>query len=138
MSINRVVISGNLTRDPELRTLESGLQILDFRIGFNNRKKNRQTGEWENKPNFIDCKLFGNAESKRVEKLSHILCKGFKVALDGHLDLDEWEKDGQKRSKLVLIVDDMELMTRREDGGIPEPSEVPGSTPALATEDIPF
>ena len=60
MSINRVNISGNLTRDPELRATGSGMQILRFGVAVNDRARNQQTGEWEDRPNFVDCVVFGN------------------------------------------------------------------------------
>ena len=69
MSINRVIISGNLTRDPELRSTASGLPVLGFGVAVNDRRKNQQTGEWEDYPNFIDCTMFG----ARAESLSRYL-----------------------------------------------------------------
>ena len=69
MSINRVIISGNLTRDPELRSTASGLPVLGFGVAVNARRKNQQTGEWEDYPNFIDCTMFG----ARAESLSRYL-----------------------------------------------------------------
>ena len=63
MSINRVIISGNLTRDPELRSTASGLPVLGFGVAVNDRRKNQQTGEWEDYPNFIDCTMFGDRKS---------------------------------------------------------------------------
>jgi single-strand DNA-binding protein len=110
MSINKVTISGNLTRDMEVRSTASGLAIGGFGIAVNDRRKNQQTGEWEDYPNFIDCKLFGS----RAEKLQPYLVKGAKVALAGKLSWSQWEKDGQKRSKLEVVVDDIELMSSRD------------------------
>ena len=65
MSINRVIISGNLTRDPELRSTAGGLPVLGFGVAVNDRRKNQQTGEWEDYPNFIDCTMFGADVYKR-------------------------------------------------------------------------
>lgn len=79
MSINRAVVSGNLTRDPELRATPGGTQVLGFGVAVNDRRRNQQTGEWEDYPNFIDCTMFGN----RAEALSRILRKGMKVAIEG-------------------------------------------------------
>ena len=110
MSINRVSLSGNLTRDPELRSTQSGMSIMTFGIAVNDRAKNQQTGEWEDRPNFIDCVVFG----KRAESLSRFLCKGMKVALDGKLRYSSWEKDGQKRSKIEVVADDIDVMQRRD------------------------
>ncbi|MDD6651042.1 MAG: single-stranded DNA-binding protein [Eggerthellales bacterium] len=110
MSINRVIISGNLTRDPELRQTAGGLPVLGFGVAVNDRRKNNQTGEWEDYPNFVDCTMFGT----RAEAVSRFLAKGMKVAIDGRLRYSSWEKDGQRRSKLEVIVDEIEVMVRRE------------------------
>lgn len=112
MSINRVVISGNLTRDPELRRTQSGMAILGFGVAVNDRRRNSQTGEWEDFANYVDCTIFGN----RGESLSNILTKGMKVAIEGKLRWSQWERDGQKRSKLEVIVDEIEFMSSRSGG----------------------
>ena len=109
MSINRVLISGNLTRDPELRQTGGGTQVLSFGVAVNDRRRNPQTGEWEDYPNFIDCTMFG----ARAEALSRYLSKGTKVAIEGKLRWSQWERDGQKRSKIEVIVDELEFMTSR-------------------------
>ena len=106
MGINRVNLSGNLTRDAELRSTQSGMGILSFGVAVNDRRKNPQTGEWEDYPNFVDCTMFGT----RAEKLAQYLTKGMKVAVDGKLRYSSWERDGQRRSKLEVIVDEIELM----------------------------
>lgn len=113
MSINRVNISGNLTRDPELRQTQGGMSILRFGVAVNDRRKNQQTNEWEDYPNFIDCTLFG----KRAESLDGYLSKGAKVAIEGKLRWSQWETDGQKRSKVEVIVDEIEFMSRRDQQG---------------------
>lgn len=110
MSINRVNISGNLTRDPELRSTAGGTAILGFGVAVNDRRKNPQTGEWEDYPNFIDCVMFGT----RAETVSRYLQKGSKIAADGKLRYSSWEKDGQRRSKLEVVVDDIEFMSARD------------------------
>lgn len=112
MSINRVNISGNLTRDPELRATAGGMQVLGFGVAVNDRRKNSQTNEWEDCPNFVDCTMFGN----RANSMSRILHKGMKVAIEGKLRYSSWEKDGQKRSKLEVIVDEIELMSQNPNG----------------------
>ena len=110
MSINVVNISGNLTRDSELRRTTGGTAVLGFGVAVNDRRKNQQTGEWEDYPNFVDCTMFGT----RAEKLAGMLAKGTKVCILGKLRYMSWEKDGQKRSKIEVIVDDIEFMSRRE------------------------
>lgn len=110
MSINRVNISGNLTRDPELRSTAGGTAILGFGVAVNDRRKNPQTGEWEDYPNFVDCIMFGT----RAESVSRFLHKGVKIAAEGKLRYSSWEKDGQRRSKLEVVVDDIEFMSARD------------------------
>ena len=112
MSINRVNISGNLTRDPELRATAGGTQVLSFGVAVNDRRKNPQTGDWEDYPNFVDCTMFGT----RAEAVSRYLSKGTKVAIEGKLRYSSWERDGQRRSKLEVIVDEIEFMSRGSQG----------------------
>lgn len=107
MSINRVNISGNLTRDPDMRATQSGTQILSFGVAVNDRRRNPQSGEWEDVPNFIDCVVFGN----RADALQRFLTKGMKVAIEGKLRWSQWERDGQKRSKIEVIVDEVEFLS---------------------------
>ena len=109
MSINKVMISGNLTRDPELRETSSGMAVLKFGVAVNDRRRNQQTGEWEDYPNFVDCTMFGN----RATSVNRFISKGSKVAIEGKLRFSSWEKDGQRRSKLEVIVDEIEFMTSR-------------------------
>ena len=112
MSINKVLISGNLTRDPELRSTASGTSVLGFGVAVNDRRRNQQTGEWEDYPNFIDCTMFG----ARAESVSRFLSKGSKVAIEGKLRWSQWERDGQRRSKIEVIVDEIEFMSSRNNG----------------------
>lgn len=114
MSINRVAVSGNLTRDPELRATPGGTQVLGFGVAVNDRRRNQQTGEWEDYPNFIDCTMFGN----RAEALSRILRKGMKVAIEGKLRYSSWEdkNGGGRRSKVEIIPDEVVLMSQNPNG----------------------
>lgn len=127
MSINRVVISGNLTRDPELRATAGGMQVMSLGVAVNDRRKNQQTGEWEDYPNFVDCTMFGT----RAESLARFLSKGTKVAIEGKLRWSQWERDGQKRSKLEVVVDDLEFMSSRQQAApmpqqyAPQPQQQP-------------
>lgn len=108
MSINIVTISGNLTRDPELRQAGS-TSVLSFGVAVNDRHRNPQSGQWESVPNFVDCIIFGT----RADALAGLLHKGSKVAIDGKLHYSSWEgKDGKKRSKLEVVVNELELMQR--------------------------
>lgn len=110
MSINRVNITGNLTRDPELRATAGGTQMLAFGVAVNDRRKNTQTGEWEDVPNFVDCIVFGS----RAEAVSRFISKGSKVAIEGKLRYSAWEnKEEQRRSKLEVIVDEIDFLSRQ-------------------------
>lgn len=115
MSLNRVMVSGNLTRDPELRQTAGGMSVLGFGIAVNDRRKNSQTGEWEDYPNFLDCTVFG----ARADGLAKYLTKGSKVAIDGKLRWSQWERDGQKRSKVEIIVDSLDFMSRNSGSSMP-------------------
>lgn len=111
MSINKAIISGNLTRDPELRQTQGGTSVLSIGVAVNDRRKNQQTGEWEDYPNFIDCKLFGN----RATGVAPLLEKGMKVAIEGKLNQSRWQADdGTNRSKIEIIVDEIEFMAKRD------------------------
>jgi single-strand DNA-binding protein len=124
VSINRVNISGNLTRDPELRSTTGGTAVLTFGVAVNDRRRNAQTGEWEDVPNFVDCVIFGT----RADALQRYLSKGTKVAIEGKLRYSSWERDGQRRSKLEVVVDEIEFLSsrnqqpRQDDGPYAAPS----------------
>lgn len=109
MSINKVILAGNLTRTPELRRSAAGNAILNMGIAVNNRKKD-SNGEWVDDPCFVDLVMFG----KRAESVSNYLDKGTKVAVEGKLSMSQWEdrNSGQKRTKLEVIVDELEFMSR--------------------------
>lgn len=113
MGLNYAAVSGNLTRDPEMRSTPGGMAILQIGIAFNDRRKNPQTGQWEDVPNFIDGVLFGN----RAEAMSRILTKGMHVSVQGKLRWSSWEKGGERRSKIELIIDEIDLMSPRQDNG---------------------
>lgn len=125
MSINVVNISGNLTRDPELRVTAGGTQVLSFGVAVNDRRRNPQTGEWEDYPNFVDCTMFGT----RAGRLAGMLAKGTKACILGRLRYVSWERDGQRRSKIEVIVDDIEFMSRRETAGAPVPEDIDEDSP---------
>lgn len=118
MSINKVFLVGNLTRDPELRQTAAGMSVLTFGIAVNDRVRNRQTDEWEDRPNFIDCTMFGS----RAESVQKYLHKGNKVSIEGKLHWSQWEKDGQKRTKLDVTVDDIEFMSQPKPAQAAEPA----------------
>lgn len=139
MSINTVQLSGNLTRQPEIRATQSGTPVASFGIAVNERWKNQQTGEWEDHPNFIDCVWFGT----RAQGACKFLDKGTKVFLEGKLRQSTWEKDGQKRSKIEVMVNDLDLgftntvkQSRAAQAQIPGMPEEPA--PSIYDIDCPF
>jgi single-strand DNA-binding protein len=136
MSINRVNISGNLTRDPELRQTSGGSAILNIGVAVNDRRKNQQTGEWEDVPNFVDCVMFGT----RAEGVSRYLAKGTKVAIEGKLRYSTWQtQDGSKRSKLEVVVDEIEFMSRNgQQQAAPKPAAPAQPAAGVYDEDVPF
>ena len=107
MSINVVAISGFLGRDPELRQTQGGMAILSLTVAVGERRKNAQ-GQYEDYTNWVDVTVFGN----RAEALSKILTKGMKISVSGRLHYRAWEKDGQKRSKLEVTANEVDIMSR--------------------------
>ena len=111
-NINVVVLTGNLTRDPELRSLPSGTSVCDMRIAVNTRRKNGATGEWEDKPNYVDVKVWG----AQGENCQRFLSKGRPVAVQGRLEWREWEtQDGHKRQAVDIIADSVQFLGGREE-----------------------
>jgi single-strand DNA-binding protein len=158
-NINRVVLTGNLTFDPELRSLPSGTSVCKLRVAVNTRRKNGATGEWEDKPNYFDVTVWG----QQGENCARYLSKGRPVAIDGRLEWREWQdKDtGKNRSSVDIIAETVQFLGGRDDnggggGGFTPRSDVPvdtsdfGAPPAAqpqpvstpvsapADDDIPF
>lgn len=136
--LNTVSIGGNLCRDAELRATASGMAVLTFSVAVNESRKNQQTGEWEDYPNYVDCTMFG----RRAESVSRYLTKGTYVALTGRLHQNRWQnKDGQNRSKLEVTADNIHFESRRLDGDDydQQQAEAQGDYEAqMYDEDIPF
>lgn len=134
--VNAVALTGNLTRDPEMRRTQGGMQVLSFSIAVNRRAKDAATGEWGEAPNYVDITMFGNY----AEAMGRYLSKGCKVALSGELRWSSWERDGQRRSKLEVIASELVLMQRREQQPAQRPAVAEGCAQAdvFATEDCPF
>lgn len=128
MAINQVVISGNLTRDAELKSSQGGTSVLKFGVAVNDRVKHGN--EWQDYPNFIDCTMFG----KRAESIANYLNKGTKVCVNGRLHYSSWlDRNNQKHSKIDVIVNDMEFMQKARNQQTDEPVQE-----AYADEPIPF
>ena len=110
-NINRVVLTGNLTRDPELRSTNSGLPVCSLRVACNTRRK--QGDEWVDKPNYFDVTVFG----KQGENVAEYLEKGRPVAIDGRLEWREWEdQNNNKRQAVEIIADSVQFLGSREGG----------------------
>ena len=152
-NINRVVLTGNLTRDPELRSLPSGMSVCSLRIASNTRRKDQSTGEWQDKPNYFDVTVWG----AQGENCSRFLSKGRPIALDGRLEWREWQaQDGTKRQSVEIVADSVQFLGGRDEapsggGGFTPQSDVPvdnrdfqpagapaGGNSAAADDDIPF
>ena len=110
-SYNRVILIGHLVRDIELRYTSSRMAVCQNAIAVNDRRKNA-SGEWIDETSFVDVTFFG----RTAEIVSEFLSKGSPIFVEGRLKQDTWEKDGQKRSKLYVIVDRMQLLGGRSDG----------------------
>jgi single-strand DNA-binding protein len=112
-NINRVVLTGNLTRDPELRSTPSGMSVCSLRIACNTRRKNNSTGDWEDKPNYFDVTVWG----AQGENCARFLAKGRPVALDGRLEWREWQdKEGNNRQSVEIIADAVQFLGGRDEG----------------------
>jgi len=110
-NINHVCLSGNIVQEPRYSQTASGTGILNFCVASNDSRRDSQTGEWKSYPNYVDCVLIG----KRAGSLSSILQKGMKVCVDGKLRHSTWTtKDGQRRSKLEVSVNEIEFMQQRQ------------------------
>lgn len=157
-NLNKVMLIGRLTRDPEVRMFANGGKVAKFGFAVNNRRKNSQTGQWEDEPVFLDVEAFNRGETGRqADLVEQSVRKGTQIFIEGHLKLDQWtSQDGQKRSRLVIVVDNFQFLDPRQDGGGPRsaggppprrsaPQDEPphdegmGPPPAgRAEEDIPF
>jgi single-strand DNA-binding protein len=128
-NINRVVLTGNLTRDPELRSTGSGTAVCSLRVACNTRRRNAATGDWEDKPNFFDVTVWG----AQGENCSRFLSKGRPVAIDGRLEWREWEdQNGNKRQNVEIIAESVQFLGSRDDAGMGG-----GGTGFTARSDVP-
>ena len=112
-NINRVIVTGNLTKDPELRNTPSGTSVCKLRVAVNSRRKD-SSGEWVDKPNYFDVTVWG----AQGENCANYLFKGRPVAVDGRLEWREWQdNDGNKRQSVDIIADSVQFLGSREEGG---------------------
>jgi single-strand DNA-binding protein len=132
-NINRVVLLGNLTKDPELRHTPSGTPVCSLRLAVNTRRKDPATGEWGEKPNYFDITVWGN----QGENCAQYLAKGRPVAVDGRLEWREWEaQDGSKRQAVEIIADSVQFLGGRGEGGGDAPQFVPAGATAESGADF--
>jgi len=133
-NINRVILTGRLTRDPELRTLPSGMSVCSLRLAFNTRKKDPSTGEWGEKGNFIDVTVWG----RQGEIVAQYMTKGRAIAVDGRLEWREFQdQQGNNRQAIEIIADNTEFIGGREEGaagggGFTPRSDIPVDTADFA------
>jgi single-strand DNA-binding protein len=118
-NLNKVMLIGRLTRDPETRTFANGGKVANFGFAVNNRRKNQTTGEWESEPVFVDIKAFNREKGRQLADLvEQYLHKGNQTYIEGHLTLDQWtSQDGQKQSRLRIVLDDLQFLEPRADAG---------------------
>jgi single-strand DNA-binding protein len=125
-----VVLTGNLTRDPELRSTNTGMSVCSLRIACNTRRKNQATGDWEDKPNYFDVTVWG----AQGENCARFLSKGRPVAVDGRLEWREWQdQNGNKRQAVDIVADAVQFLGSRDDAaggsnGFTPRSDVPADT----------
>jgi len=150
-SYNRVVLVGNLTRDPELRYIPSGTAVSEIGLAINDRVKRNE--QWVDETTFVDVTLW----ARTAEVANEYLSKGSSVLIEGRLKLDTWEKDGQKRSKLHVVGEKMQMLGGRGGGGggrqgggstdaqqeyssaaSAQPSVAPGGGATPPSDEIPF
>ncbi len=130
-SVNRTILVGNLTRDPELRHTPSGTAVCKIRLAVNTRTKDAD-GNWGEKPNYFDVTVWGN----QGENCAQYLAKGRAIAVDGRLEWREWEQeDGQKRQAVEIIADNVQFLSQpRDEEGTPVAAGVANGQ----SDDIPF
>ena len=110
-SFNRVILLGNVTRDPELRYISTGSAVTEIGLAVNDRRKTA-SGEWVEETTFVDVTLWG----RTAEVAGEYVTKGAPLLIEGRLKLDTWEKDGKKNSKLRVVCDRMQLLGSKSDG----------------------
>jgi single-strand DNA-binding protein len=137
-NLNKVMLIGRLTRDPEVRMFPSGGKVASFGFAVNNRKKNQQTGQWEDEPVFLDCDAFNRGETgKTADLIEQYLRKGYQAYIEGHLKLDQWndKTTGDKRTKIKVVVDNVQFLEPRRDDAAGGGSR--GYTPRRQEEPMP-
>jgi single-strand DNA-binding protein len=132
-NLNKVMLIGRLTRDPEVRSFATGGKVAAFGFAVNNKRKNSQSGQWEDEPVFIDMEAFNRQTGRQLaDVVEQYFRKGQQYFIEGHLKFDQWtSKDNEKRSKLKVVVDNFEFLEPRP-GGVPSEGGMRSSRPAPA------
>ena len=144
MNVNKIFLAGRLTRDPELRYTSGGAAVCNFGLAINRRWKSKE-GEQKEEVCFVDCTVW----QKRGELVAEHFRRGDPIFVEGHLELQQWEKDGERRSKHVVVVDGFEFVDakrERQEKGAPKPQDTTElvdtdaslGLPAEQKEDVPF
>lgn len=131
--INKVILTCRLTGEPDVRRTASGMAVLTLGVAFNDRRKN-QAGEWEDVGNFADATIFGT----RAEAIANYLHKGSRIAIEGKLRYSSWERDGQKRSKLEIMVDELVMLDKKQQQAQPVAAQPVEVQPTYYSDDLPF
>lgn len=135
VNLNVVAITGNLTADPELRSLASGTSVCSLRVACNTRRKNPATGEWEDKPNFFNVTAWGTAG----ENCAKYLAKGRPVAINGRLEWREWEHEGQKRQSVEITAEGVQFLSDGKDhSGESSGGTATAQAASAPSDEIPF
>jgi len=146
-NLNKVMLIGRLTRDPEIKEFSNGGKVANIGFAVNNSRKNPQSGQWEDVPVWVELKAFSNERGRKladlVEKYLH---KGSQAYVEGHLVLEEWagKEDGKKQSKMVVYVDSIEFLgSRGDNASAAQGSAEPAASKSVASgsdgiEEVPF
>jgi single-strand DNA-binding protein len=134
-SFNKVILIGNLTRDPELKHLPKGTAVCNFSMAVNRRWKT-ESGEDKEDVYFADCKSFG----KQAETISQWVKKGHPLMIEGRLTREEWDdkNTGQKKSATRIMVESFQFLKGRDEGAAPAPRAAAAPKPDLDADDLPF
>lgn len=146
-NLNKVMLIGRLTKKPEIRTFSNGGKVANIRFAVNNKVKNQQTGQWEDKPVYLDVKAFNRETGRKLADLvEQYLDKGHQCYIEGHLVLEEWDdkQTGEKRSVLRVVMEDLQFLEPKADGAAggsrgmaPTSAPRPAQAPARAAAPSP-
>ncbi|MBM4068746.1 MAG: single-stranded DNA-binding protein [Planctomycetes bacterium] len=141
-NLNKVMLIGRLTRDPEVRVFANGGKVAKFGFAVNNRRKNASTGQWEDEPVWLDIEAFNRGDfGKQADTVEQYYRKGNQLFIEGHLVYEQWTgQDGQKRNKLKIVADYMQMVDTRGngEGGAPRSAPAPARRTSAPPQDESF